>query len=96
MAAIAGRQGFRNPDEIGFDDDFAMDSGGDYAMDENGNLFMDVPGECVNPNDFDGFIYNQPGVQFDEEPTLCLMHMVTLKFLISHQMITFQRSQMRE
>ena len=43
MAAIAGRQVFRNSDEAVFEDDFAMDSDGDYAMDENGNLFVDAP-----------------------------------------------------
>ena len=30
-ATIAGRQGFRNPDEIAFEGGFAMDSDGDYA-----------------------------------------------------------------
>ena len=69
MAAISGRQVFRNPDETVFEDDFAMDSDGDYAMDEDGNLFVDISGEYVNPNDFDGFIYNKPGVQFDEDCT---------------------------
>ena len=26
-----------------------------------------LPGEYVNPNDFDCFIYNQPGIQFEKE-----------------------------
>ena len=63
-AAIAGRQVFRSADEIEFEDDFAVDSDGDYVMDDEGNLLMNVPGEYVNPNDFQGFLYNQPGVQF--------------------------------
>ena len=58
MAAIAGREVFRNPDETVFEDDFAMDSDGDYAMDEDGNLFVDISGEYVNPNDFD--VFRQP------------------------------------
>ena len=58
MAAIAGRQVFRNSDEAVFEDDFAMDSDGDYAMDEDGNLFVDISGEYVNPNDFD--VFRQP------------------------------------
>ena len=69
MAVIAGRQGFRNPDETVFEDDFALDSDGDYVMDEDGCLLMNAPGEYVNLNDFDGFIYNKPGVQFDEDCT---------------------------
>ena len=54
-AAIAGRQVFRSADEIEFEDDFAVDSDGDYVMDDEGNLLMNVPGEYVNPNDFDNF-----------------------------------------